>query len=127
MNDETHSSAIYGEKPSDWQNAPTGSPSGVSNLNVTSLRMVQNYDGFGAIREDIEEFTELALNEKPYSPERLSYQGNLAQICQSDAPDKVRQDALRGLLRTSGWSFLNEIPGYAEIIHEMFSDRSNSK
>jgi len=126
MNDETHSSAIHGEKPSDWQNAPTGSPSGVSNLNVTSLRMVQK-DGFGAIREDIEEFTEFALKEKPFSTERLSYQSHLSLICQSDAPDDVRQDALRGLLKTSDWNFIKTVPGYAEIINEVFSDRRTSK
>ena len=115
MKDETYSSAQYNEKPSNWQNAPTASPSDVSNPKVTKLRLVPK-DGFKGIREAIIEFTTLALKQEAFSVEKLQYQRLLAEICNSDAPDELRQEALRSLIATSDWGFMEDIPDYKKVI-----------
>ena len=115
MKDETYSSAQYNEKPSNWQNAPTASPSGASDPKVTKLSLVPK-DGFRGIREDIIEFTALALKQEAFSVERLQYQRLLAEICNSDAPDELRQEAMRSLLTTSDWGFMEDIPDYKKVI-----------
>lgn len=115
MKDETYSSAQYNEAPSGWQNPPTASPSGASDPKVTKLSLVPK-DGFRGIREDIIEFTALALKQEAFSVERLQYQRLLAEICNSDAPDELRQEALRSLLATSDWGFMEDIPNYKKVI-----------
>tara|TARA_R110000803_G_scaffold1941_3_gene6336 strand:- start:3149 stop:3523 length:375 start_codon:yes stop_codon:yes gene_type:complete len=115
MKDDTYSSAQYNEKPSNWQNAPNGPPSGVSDPKVTKLRLVPS-DGFKDIREDIIEFTALALKHEAFSFERLQYQRLLAEICKSDASDELRQEAMRSLLTTSDWGFMEDIPDYKKVI-----------
>ena len=115
MKDETYSSAQYNEKPSNWQNPPTASPSDVSDPKVTKLSLVPS-DGFKDIRDDIIEFTTLALKHETFSFERLQYQRLLAEICKSDAPDELRQEAMRSLLTTSDWGFMEDIPDYKKVI-----------
>tara|TARA_R110002074_G_scaffold100007_4_gene216197 strand:- start:26 stop:400 length:375 start_codon:yes stop_codon:yes gene_type:complete len=115
MKDETYSSAQYNEKPSDWQNAPNGPPSGASDPKVTKLSLIPR-DGFRGIREDIIEFTALALKCEAFSVEKLQYQRLLAEICNSDAPDELRQEAMRSLLTTSDWGFMEDIPDYKKVI-----------
>ena len=101
-----NSAAQYGEKPSDWQNGPIAPPSGVSDPTTIhstksqAQRDKRTSDAYGSratfptadvislvknnlieIREDIEEFTNLALNceafskEKAHSQVLLSYRG----------------------------------------------------
>ena len=117
MKDETHSCAQYNEKPSNWQNAPTASPSDVFDPKVTNLRLVPK-DGFKGIRQDIIEFSALALKCDAFSWQKLQYQVLLADICKSDAPDDVRQEAMRALMATSDWDFFTTIPGYEDVIKE---------
>lgn len=111
-----NSAAQYGETPSEWQNAPP-------TADVISL--VEN--NFVEIREDIEEFTRLALNCEAFSDEKNHLQGLLSHICKSNIPIELRQEALRGILRTSCWpDILRSVPGYKEVIGEFVEMRSVS-
>ena len=80
MKDETYSSAQYNEKPSNWQNPPTASPSDVSDPKVIKLSLVPS-DGFKDIRDDIIEFTTLALKHETFSFERKSVKAMLQTMC----------------------------------------------
>ena len=114
-----NSAASYGEEPSDWQNGPIAPPTS----DVISLFKIN----FVEIREDIEEFTRLALNCEAFSEEKNHLQGLLAHICKSNLPIELRQEALRGILRTSCWpDLLRSVPEYKEVIGEFVEMRSVS-
>jgi hypothetical protein len=87
----------------------------VSDPKVIKLSLVPS-DGFKDIRDDIIEFTTLALKHEAFSFERLQYQRLLAEICNSDASDELRQEAMRSLLTTSDWGFMEDIPDYKKVI-----------
>ena len=114
-----NSAAQYGEAPSEWQNAPIAPPT------ADVILLVEN--NFKEIREDIEEFTRLALNCEAFSDEKNHLQGLLSHICKSNIPIELRQEALRGILRTSCWpDILRSVPGYKEVIGEFVEMRSVS-
>jgi hypothetical protein len=124
MKDETYSSAQYNETPSGWQNPPTASPSDVSDPKVTKLHLA--YDSaWTEMSQEIALFTKEGLECCTFSAERQHYQYLLASICKSNAPDDLRKEALRGLLKTSDWDFITTIPGYQEVIKEAVGMESN--
>tara|TARA_R110001606_G_C15127178_1_gene622845 strand:+ start:57 stop:581 length:525 start_codon:yes stop_codon:yes gene_type:complete len=116
-----HSTMVQGQR--NKKSSDRYGKSTVPTADVISL--VEN--DFKEIREDIEEFTRLALNCEAFSEEKNHLQGLLSHICKSNVPIELRQEALRGILRTSCWpDLLRSVPGYQDVIGEFVEMRSVS-